>query len=79
MGPWDHLGPFGNIWNHLEILGNIWQYVGPFGIHHGMVWDWLAWLGLASLASAWLVSSAAATTTATTPEEADITTVAAPR
>ena len=34
--------------------------------------DWLAWLGLASLASAWLVSSAAATTTATTPEEAYI-------
>ena len=32
--------------------------------------DWLAWLGLASLASAWLVSSAAATTTATTPEQA---------
>ena len=31
--------------------------------------DWLAWLGLARLASAWLVSSAAATTTATTPEE----------
>ena len=28
--------------------------------------DWLAWLGLASLASAWLVSSAATTTTATT-------------
>ena len=27
--------------------------------------DWLAWLGLARLASAWLVSSAAATTTAT--------------
>ena len=38
---------------------------------------WLAWLGLASLASAWLVSSAAATTTATTPEEADKTTGAA--
>ena len=32
--------------------------------------DWLAWLGLARLASAWLVSSAAATTTATTPEQA---------
>ena len=41
--------------------------------------DWLAWLGLARLASAWLVSSAAATTTATTPEEADTTTVAALR
>ena len=40
---------------------------------------WLAWLGLARLASAWLVSSAAATTTATTPEEADKTTVAALR
>ena len=39
--------------------------------------DWLAWLGLASLASAWLVSSAAATTTATTPEEAATTTAAA--
>ena len=39
--------------------------------------DWLAWLGLASLASAWLVSSAAATTTATTPEEAATTTGAA--
>ena len=32
--------------------------------------DWLAWLGLASLASAWLVSSAATTTTATTPGKA---------
>ena len=31
--------------------------------------DWLAWLGSASLASAWLVSTAAATTTATTPEQ----------
>ena len=41
--------------------------------------DWLAWLGLARLASAWLVSLAAATTTATTPEEAAITTVAALR
>ena len=41
--------------------------------------DWLAWLGLARLASAWLVSSAAATTTATTPEEADKTTGAALR
>ena len=40
--------------------------------------DWLAWLGLASLASAWLVSSAAATTTATTPEQAS-TTIAAAR
>ena len=39
--------------------------------------DWLAWLGLASLASAWLVSSAAATTTATTPEQASTTTAAA--
>ena len=38
--------------------------------------DWLAWLGLARLASAWLVSSAAATTTAITPEESGITTVA---
>ena len=41
--------------------------------------DWLAWLGLASLASAWLVSSAAATTTATTPEQAYITIDAALR
>ena len=41
--------------------------------------DWLAWLGLASLASAWLVSSAAATTTATTPEQAYRTTDAALR
>ena len=41
--------------------------------------DWLAWLGLASLASAWLVSSAAAITTATTWEEANTTTVAALR
>ena len=32
--------------------------------------DWLAWLGLAGLASAWLVSSGAATRTATTPEQA---------
>ena len=32
--------------------------------------DWLACLGLAGLASAWLVSSAAATRTATTPEQA---------
>ena len=32
--------------------------------------DWFAWLGLAGLASAWLVSSAAATRTATTPEQA---------
>ena len=39
--------------------------------------DWLAWLGLASLASAWLVSSAAATTTATTPEQASTNTGAA--
>ena len=38
--------------------------------------DWLAWLGLASLASVWLVSSAAATTTATTLEQAFQTTVA---
>ena len=30
--------------------------------------DWLAWLGLARLASAWLVSSEAATRTSTTPE-----------
>ena len=36
--------------------------------------DWLAWLGLARLASAWLVSSAAATGTATTPEQAYTTT-----
>ena len=35
--------------------------------------DWLAWLGLAGLASAWLVSSAAATRTATTPEQASTT------
>ena len=41
--------------------------------------DWLAWLGLARLASAWLVSSAAATTTATTPEQAYKATVAALR
>ena len=40
--------------------------------------DWLAWLGLARLASAWLVSSAAATRTATTPEQAS-TTIAAAR
>ena len=52
------------------------KYPIPF-VSHSL--DWLAWLGLASLASAWLVSSAAATTTATTPEEADITTVAALR
>ena len=39
--------------------------------------DWLAWLGLASLASEWRVSLAAATTTATTPEEAATTTAAA--
>ena len=32
--------------------------------------DWLAWLGLASLALAWLVSTAAATTTTTSPEQA---------
>ena len=37
--------------------------------------DWLAWLGLARLASAWLVSSAAATT----PEQAYITIGAALR
>ena len=41
--------------------------------------DWVAWLGLARLASSWLVSSAAATTTATTPEQAYKTTVAALR
>ena len=41
--------------------------------------DWLAWLGLAHLASAWLVSSAAATRTATTPEQAYITIDAALR
>ena len=41
--------------------------------------DWLAWLGLTHLASAWLVSSAAATTTATTPEQAYITIEAALR
>ena len=41
--------------------------------------DWLAWLGLARLASAWLVSSAAATRTATTPEQAYITIDAALR
>ena len=41
--------------------------------------DWLAWLGLARLASALLVSSAAATRTATTPEQAYITIVAALR
>ena len=35
--------------------------------------DWLAWLGLAGLASAWLVSSAGATRTATTPEQASTT------
>ena len=37
--------------------------------------DWLAWLGLARLASAWLVSSAAATT----PEQAYVTIGAALR
>ena len=41
--------------------------------------DWLAWLGLARLASAWLISSAAATRTATTPEQAYITIDAALR
>ena len=41
--------------------------------------DWLNWLGLARLASAWLVSSAAATRTATTPEQAYITIGAALR
>ena len=41
--------------------------------------DWLAWLGLAGLASVWLVSSAAATRTATTPEQAYITIDAALR
>ena len=39
--------------------------------------DWLAWLGLAHLASAWLVSSAAATRTP--PEQAYITIDAALR
>ena len=39
--------------------------------------DWLAWLGLASLASAWLLPFAADTTTATTPEQASTTTAAA--
>ena len=39
--------------------------------------DWLAWLGLAGLALAWLVSSAAATRTATIPEQASTT--SAPR
>ena len=39
--------------------------------------DWLAWRGLASLASAWLVSLAAATTTATTPEQAYYITIGA--
>ena len=39
--------------------------------------DWLAWLGPASLAAAWLVSSAVATTTATIPEQAFRTTAAA--
>ena len=38
--------------------------------------DWLAWLGLARLASAWLSRPQ---TTATTPEEADKTTGAALR
>ena len=51
------------------------KYPIPF-VSHSL--DWLAWLGLASLASAWLVSSAAATTTATTPEQAS-TTIAAAR
>ena len=41
--------------------------------------DCLAWLGLARLASAWLVSSAAATRTATTPEQAHKTIDAALR
>ena len=40
--------------------------------------DWLAWLGLARLASARLDSSGAATRTAATPEEAS-TTIAAAR
>ena len=40
--------------------------------------DCLAWLGLARLASAWLVSSAAAARTGTTPEQAS-TTIAAAR
>ena len=31
--------------------------------------EWCAWLGLASLASAWLVSLAATTTTATIPKQ----------
>ena len=44
---------------------------------HKSIPDWLAWLGSASLASAWLVSLAAATTTATTPEQASTTTAAA--
>ena len=39
--------------------------------------DWLAWLGLARLASAWLVLSAAAVKTATTPEQASTTKAAA--
>ena len=38
--------------------------------------DWLAWLGLACLASAWQVSSAATTTPETTPKEAATTTAA---
>ena len=41
--------------------------------------DWLAWLGLTSLASALRASSAAATTTTTTPEQAYKTTAAALR
>ena len=41
--------------------------------------DWLAWLSLARLASAWLVSLAEATTPATTSEQAYITMSAAPR
>ena len=84
---WDHLG---TIWDHLGesyIFGEapekaasretfsktsyfIEEFVSPS-------LDWLAWLGLARLASAWLVSSAAATTTATTPEQASTTTAAA--
>ena len=41
--------------------------------------DWLAWLGLASLVSAWLVSSAAVAITGTTPEQVHKPTAAALR
>ena len=70
----DDLDPPRHFGWDLDLQASSWRYPKPC-VSTSL--DWLAWVGLARLASAWLVSSAAVTTTAATPEQACKATAAA--